>query len=285
MIQRETAEPVVQYLRALTYDGVLTSEEVWELANWLNQQPDKIVESWPAKPLIAALRAAYADKKLTEAELEELAQTIAAIEELWAETFPQTADEETADDFLAGAAMIEEGKPEAPSIPITAEIRAEGGSDTFAVDLQHHTCTCPEWMENRAAFREGDYRRCCAHLARAFHSLAQEQESFRRDPLFVAFIEEQARRHEGADLDIVWRVVVVNGTRVLYGAGPTSEWASVFSPDEDGHYRRYGFHRRKKRWCYGDRPKQIAWRMESIFSQSQPQILAGRAGEAALGVG
>src|SRR5256885_9596634 len=105
MIQRETAEPVVQYLRAMTYDGVLPSDEVGEWANWLNQQPDKIVESWPAKPLVAALRAAYADKKVTEAELEELAQTIAAIEELWAETFPQTPDEETADDFLAGAAM------------------------------------------------------------------------------------------------------------------------------------------------------------------------------------
>jgi hypothetical protein len=278
MIQRETAEPVVQYLRALTCNGELSSDEVWELANWLNQQPDKIVKSWPAKPLIGALQIAYADRKLTETELEELGNTILAIEELWLETFPETRDDPSADARLANAPMVEETKPEAPSIPITAEMPADGRSDTFTVDLQHHTCTCPEWEENRAAFPEGDYRRCCVHLTRAYHSLVEQgQDGLRRDPLFVAFVEEQARRNKGADVDIVWHAVVVNGTRVLYGAAPTSEWVNVFAPDTDGEVKRFAYNRKKKRWSYGDRPRQIAWQIETIFSQSQPQSLMSRA--------
>lgn len=276
MIERETAEPVVQYLRTLTYNGELSSSEVWELANWLNQQPDKIVESWPAKPLVRALQAAFADKTLSEAELEELAQTIVAIEELWMETFP-TAQDGITEDLLTSSSIVEESKPEAPSIPIVAEMPEEGKGDMFTVDLQHHSCTCPEWSENRAAFPEGDYRRCCAHLTRAFHGIAREQESVRRDPLFMAFIEEQSRRGRGAEVDIVWRVVVVNGTRILYGAAPTREWVNVFALRGEGEYRRFGYNRRKKRWAYGERPRQVAWQIESIFSPTQPQVLA-RAG-------
>jgi hypothetical protein len=276
MIQRETAEPVVRYLRTLTYNGELSTDEVWQLAEWLNQQPDKIVESWPAKSLVGALQTAFADKKLTEAELEELANTIVAIEELWMEAFPESADRE-AEELLTSAAIVEESKPEAPSIPIAAEMPDESRADTFTVDLQHHTCTCPDWVENRAAFPEGDYRRCCVHLLRAFQNLAQEHESVRRDPLFTSFIEEQNRRNQGAEVDSVWRVVVVNGTRVLYGAAPTSEWVNVFAPGDDGAYRRFGYNRRKRRWTYGDRPPDVAWHMESIFSQSQPQVLSPRA--------
>jgi hypothetical protein len=281
MIRRETAEPVVQYLRALTYNGELSTDEVWKLAEWLNQQPDKIVNSWPAKPLVGALQRAFADKDLSHTELEELANTIVAIEELWIESFSQSRDGPPAQAKAASApkAMVEESKPEAPAIAIKAEMPADGRSDTFTVDLQHHTCSCPEWEETRSAFPEGDYRRCCVHLVRAYHGLvAQGQEGLRRDPLFVAFVEELARRNKGAEVDSVWRLAVVNGTRVLYGASPASEWVNVFAPDEegDGDVKRFGYNRRKKRWSYGDRPRQIAWQMESIFSQSQPQVLMSR---------
>ena len=278
MIDRETAEPVVQYLRALTYNGELSTGEVWELAHWLNQQPDKIANSWPAKPLVNALRTAFANKKLTETELEELAHTIVAIEELWVETFPQGAAEATTDDLLAGSSLVEEAKPHAPQIPVVAEMPVEGRSDTFTVDLQHHTCSCPDGMENRAAFPEGDYRRCCVHLARAYHGLADHEQIVRRDPLFMAFIDEHVRHNKGTEVDIVWRAVVMNGVRVLYGAAPTSEWVNVFAPTEEGNYKRFGYNRRKKRWSYGARPRDVAWHIESLFSQSQPQVLAARAG-------
>lgn len=275
MIQRETAEPVVRYLRALTCNGELSSAEVWNLANWLNQQPEKVLTNWPGKPLVKALQKVFANKQTTLAELEEIAATIVAIEELWRETFA-TAIPADADDFASSTSLIEEGKPEAPAINIEAEMPEEGRSDTFTVDLQHHTCTCPEWIENRGVYPQGDYRRCCAHLLRAFHSLAQDQASLRRDPLFLAFIEEHARRGKGVDLDVVWRVVVINGTRVLYGAAPTSEWVNVFAPDDDEEHKRFGYNRKKKRWSYGHRPADVAWHIESLFSQTQPQVLMAR---------
>jgi hypothetical protein len=276
MIRRETAEPVVQYLRALTYDGELSSGEVWELANWLNQQPDRVLDEWPAKELTRVLQAAFADQNLTEAELEELANIIVAIEELWLEANPTSYEDAASEEISAGTARIEEGKPEAPSIPIVAEMPDDGRADTFMVDLQHHTCSCPEWTENRQAFPEGDYRRCCSHLTRAFRSLCAHQEELRRDPLFLALVEDYGKRNKGPESDVVWHVVVVNGTRVLYGASPASEWVTVYAPGSDG-YKRFGYNRKKQRWAYGDRPKDVAWSMASIFSPTQPQILAGRA--------
>lgn len=272
MIQRETAEPVVQYLRTLTYDGELSVAELWELANWLNQQPEKILQNWPAKPLVAALQSAFADNQVTEAELDELAQTIVAIEQLWIESFPPTPEIAAVEELSASAAVVEEAKPVAPSISVSAEMPAELHAGTFTVDLERHTCTCPDWNENRQAFPEGDYRRCCAHLVRAFQAVARQDETLQRDPLFVTFVEEHGRKNRGAELDRIWRAMVLNGTRVLFGTSPASEWVNVFAPGPDGAYKRFGYNRRKKRWAYGARPKGIAWQIASIFSQTQPQI-------------
>jgi hypothetical protein len=278
MIRKETAEPVVQYLRALTYDGELSADEVWNLANWLNQQPDQILETWPAKPLVAALQSAFSDNVLTSVELEELAGTILAIEELWTETYPLTPHEAASEQIAASKSLVEETKPTLPSIPLSAEIPDPSRADTFTVDLQHHTCTCPDWTENREGFPEGDYRRCCRHLVRAFRSVAAAEESLHRDPLFLAFIEEHDRNYKGAEPDTMWHVVVINGARVLYGASPASEWVHVFAPNGDttadgtATYKRYGYNRKKKRWAYGQGPQNISWHITTLFSQTQPHL-------------
>lgn len=276
MIERASAEPVIQYLRALTYDGELSAAELWELANWLNQQPEGTLTKWPARPLFSALQAAFAKREVTTADLEEVADTIVAIEQLWIETYPPSAEEAAADDALARTAVVEEGKPEIPSIPLAVEMPAEGKEETFTLDLQHHTCNCPEWVENRTDFPEGDYRRCCVHLAQAYRSLARHEDALQRDPLFVAFVEEHGKRGRGATLDETWKVVVIDGTRVLYGASPASEWVNVYAPGKGGNYRRFGYNRKKKRWAYGERPEDVAWQIASIFSQTNPQALNTR---------
>lgn len=268
MIQRETAEPVIQYLRALTYNGELTSGEIWDLGNWLNQQPEKIQTSWPAKPLITALQAAFADNELTPAEMEDLAHTIVAIEQLWIESNHSTVEGAAADEILAQTASFEEGRPAAPAIPITAVIPNAGSSDTFTVDLQHHTCTCPEWTGGRAEYPEGDFRRCCAHLIQAFRGL--NHESLPRDPLFAAFVDDHGRRNKGTEPDTIWHVIVINGSRVLYGASPASEWVKVFASDGET-CKRFGYNRRKQRWAFGERPQDVSWQIASLFSQTQPQ--------------
>src|SRR5687768_17805237 len=92
MSKDETAEPVVRYLQNLTADGELSSREVWDLANWLNQQPPETLENWPAKPLVNALQTVYLQKEVSQPELEEIANTIVAIEELWIESHPQAEE-------------------------------------------------------------------------------------------------------------------------------------------------------------------------------------------------
>lgn len=278
MIERESAEPVIQYLRAVTYDGELSAGEVWELANWLNQQPPHIMANWPGQPLANALEAAFANKNLTETEMAELADTIVAIEQLWIETFPESALESAPPlpEAKSNPDVVDEGKPVVPSIPLEVEMPALGREATFTLNLQEQTCTCPEWIENRAAFPVGDYRRCCAHLAEAYRSIIKDQDGMRNDPMFAAFVAEHARRGRGAAVDVTWHIVNIRGQRVLYGASPASEWVTVFAP-VDGAYKRFGYNRRRQRWSYGERPAGIAWQIASLFSPTQPQVASARA--------
>ena len=106
--------------------------------------------------------------------------------------------------------------------------------------------------------------------------MAKHEDALKRDPLFVAFVEEHGKRGRGAALDEVWRAVVINRTRVLYGASPASEWVDVYAPGSHGLYRRFGYNRKKQRWGYGEKPDNVAWQIASIFSQTQPQALAAR---------
>lgn len=280
MLKEETAEPVVEYLRGLTSDGELSSQEVMQLANWLNKQSKETLENWPAKPLVNALQGVLADNQLTAQEMEELADTIVAIEELWVESHPQAGvTHEAATHEGTESAETEETKetddkkPTVPSIPLTVTVMDAGRVDEFTVDLHHHVCTCPDWIDNRGVFREGDYRRCCVHLLHAFRAIVPTNEVVKSDPLFVAFVEAYSAQLEAPALDYVWHIVDVDGVRVLYGSAPTSEWVTVFAP-ADGAYRRFGYNRKNQSWEDGDRPDDVSWQIGSIFSQTRPHAVS-----------
>lgn len=273
MIDRKFAEPVILYLRAITYDGKLSSREIWELAQWLNTQTSEVREKWPAKPLIEALKSAFADSVLTESEMVELADTIVAIEQLWIESLPLheepfVASPDATSTSMAGVV----GKPMIPAVGIHTTVAADDTGASYEIDLENHTCTCADFAEYRAEFPTGDYRRCCMHIAQTFASFVQNEQKHVWDPLFLAFIVDHGRRGRGVSVDQVWQIVKVDGSRVLYGASPGNEWVSVFAPAGSG-FEPFGYNRKAHRWAYGAPPKALSSKIAALFSptfQDQP---------------
>lgn len=72
----------IALLAALTIDGSLSGTEIWELADFLNNNKD-CRENWPGSVIFPLLANAYADGELSKDEMRTLAQMIANVEREW----------------------------------------------------------------------------------------------------------------------------------------------------------------------------------------------------------
>jgi hypothetical protein len=262
MIERNTAEPVIRFLKGVTSDGELTSDEVWSLANWLNAQPDEVRAAWPGAGLVDILNTIFADGKVVPEEMEELALNIVSIQDLWAEQFAEkhddAADFEVPETSGDGKVILPARKPaQLPSVPFKAQIEAA------EIDLTGPRCTCSQWSERRWNFPEGDYRRACEHVIHAYTRAAADA-GFKGEPLFDAFIHDQQARGGTSPLE-TWEVITISGKDVLSGSRPDREWINFLIPTKEG-YHRYGYNKVDRRWSYGEAPRGIARSLQSLFA-------------------
>jgi hypothetical protein len=72
----------IAVLAELTIDGSLSGAEIWELADFLNNNKD-CRENWPGSLIFPLLANAYADGELSKDEMRTLAQMIANVEREW----------------------------------------------------------------------------------------------------------------------------------------------------------------------------------------------------------
>jgi hypothetical protein len=262
MIQRETAEPVIKVLRRITLDGQLSTDEVWALARWLNTQSEGIRKNWPAIELVKFLNNAFDDGVLTHGEMEDLAATISAIEQIWNEFSPPIAEEFSAQTAPEASPSSRE-KALLPVCDYQTTVEADGGSNSYFVDLQKHTCTCPDWTENRADFAARDYRRFCRHMPSAFERFIEWQQA-PLDSLFTAFAHDHKTRGRGASVDDFWEMANLGGARVLFGASLAHEWVNLYAPVA-GVYERFAYNRRTRRWAYGEAPGPLSASVRGLF--------------------
>ena len=62
---KEEAKQLIEVCRAITADGKLVFDEVWYLANWLNDHPT-VMQEWPGSLFVEPLNRVFADGQLTE---------------------------------------------------------------------------------------------------------------------------------------------------------------------------------------------------------------------------
>lgn len=266
MIERNTAEPVIRFLKGVTSDGELSSDEVWSLAKWLNAQPAEIRAAWPGAGLVTVLNSIFADGKIVPEEMEELAMNIVSIQDIWAEEFAEKIDVSADADIPEPLeASSEDGKvalparkiAQLPAVPFKAQIEAA------EIDLTGPRCTCAQWSERRWNFPEGDYRRACEHVIHAYTRAAADA-GFKGEPLFDAFIHDQQARGGTSPLE-TWEVITISGKDVLSGSRPDREWINFLVPTKEG-YHRYGYNKVDRRWSYGEAPRGFAISLQNLFA-------------------
>jgi hypothetical protein len=253
---KAAAESVVRFLRGLLFDGELSGDEVWCLANWLNKQPKEVCNQWPADVLIPLLQNVFADGELTHLEMLQVATALVQVETEWTDRFatPENLDDESP----SAATTIAQGKrgtPLLPTVDYVSDVPSTSGDAEYRVNLVNHTCTCGDWVVSRRSTPVRDYKRLCKHMARTYHALEIADET--NDPMFGAFIVDHVCRDRGTFPGDEWIVENLNGKAVLYGISATSPWVNIFAP-QGGDYERFGFNREEKRWSYGESPRGYA---------------------------
>lgn len=231
----------IAFLRNLTADGLLTAEEVWSLADFLNKNKSCRSE-WPGNLLAPMLESTFDDGAANEEEMEILASTITSIEQEWsAKHQPQSGTEMVAKNPLKAqqAAM--------PSIEVSIKIPAKRSDEVYVVSLQQHTCSCPDWRQ-RQIWPATHPGRCCKHVAHAFAKTGKPME-----PWFQALLDDCFLRGKGTDPVDDWLLLSIAKSKPALLSGGPGEWCSVFVPENKG-YEKYAFNRIDRRWSYGTIP-------------------------------
>lgn len=234
----------IAFLRNLTFDGCLSSGEVWLLAKFLNENED-CQESWPGTILFPALHRAFADKELTTEEMNHLASEIARIEEEWLTRV--SSSEEHDEHPPAHLPLLV--KPQMPGVNVTVEVPSRSKKEIYNVGLNEHTCTCPEW-ESRRTWPAGHPGRCCKHIAYAFVTSGIVVE-----PWFQALLDDCFNRGSGTDPKDDWILLSLPDQKPILVSGASNDWSIVFAPGANG-YERFGFSRSQNRWSYGTGPRE-----------------------------
>lgn len=247
---------LLKVCRDITLDGMVSGDEAWELADWLNKHPQSTTR-WPGDKLAGILEEVFSDGEIDESELYRFAVGLGEIEREAA----RRLDRIPPDDFgpppvlrtrISEPPPLLAGPPELPVIDLETEVLSSAGDDYYKVNLTHHTCTCHDWVDRRSHNPSRHIGRMCKHIAAAFGQLAASGEAQFTGPM-KAVLENCLGRQRGTLPHARYVSLETKYGPVLLGFG-TSDWIDVIAPSGKG-FQRYGFNTMEARWAYGDSPK------------------------------
>ena len=234
-------------IRKITDDGILTEQEVYDLADYLNKNQEAR-GSWPGNSLFEILHQVFEDGVLSDDEIAQLAKILTDIETLCASHFVPPPESKK---ILLSEIKLD--NLDLPRIQKTIEIPVKATGESYKVDLGQHTCTCPGWFGHRKEFQADSLKRCCVHMAEAFWQQVQVGAPEEWPQLFKDLVEELSYRGRGVDSDATWKLLGIEDHPYLVSYGK-NEWSNVYAPIEGGKFDRYGYHREGERWAFGQIP-------------------------------
>ena len=239
---------------SIVEDGELTSDEVYQLAEWLNGHREACAY-WPGNLLVKPLQNAWNDGKITKTEARQIARLLLQIRKEAAKRDAERQAANAIEVATQAARTFDLARPLLPAIPISALIKSRTTKTTFyEVDLNGPTCTCPDFRSYRSKLPAGHLARCCKHI---FDAYAQIEPPDGWPGWLESFLGVGAAPHPHQK----WRIITfgqgwlgMQTVFVLISSAP-NDWANVFAPD-NGLYDRYGYNVRKHRWAYEIQPPQ-----------------------------
>jgi len=243
----------LQVIRRITDDGILCEREVWDLAEYLNNNEVARAE-WPGCDLFPILHEVFEDGILDEHEMKGLAEILAQIEHYCAgppETTNAQSPKPEYESVSLAAINIE--NIELPKVEKTVKIPCKPSGEIYRVNLRNHTCNCPAWKGNRKGFPIGDFKRACVHIVDAFGVAVKEGGTQGIPSVFTHLIEDLSQRGRGIDPNAEWKLLKVQSHPHLVAVGP--EWCAVYARKAGEGFDRYAYNLSEQRWAYCDQPK------------------------------
>jgi hypothetical protein len=254
----DSTEKTIAFLRTMTLDGYLTSDEVWALGKFFNDNPE-CTESWPGDVLAPMLDSAFDDASVNEEEMTLLAETISSIESEWLARKPELAEsEEYAGPVTTQRALI-------PVFDARIEVASPHEESSFVVGLKDASCTCPDWL-GRKTLPERNPGRCCKHVAYAFARTGRVFE-----PWFQAILDDCFAYARGTPATPDWFLVQIPEQKPAVISSAQNSWCNVLAP-VNGDYQAFAFNTEQGRWSYGEAPTRagmIAKAIRTLFTPGQ----------------
>jgi hypothetical protein len=244
-------EDTIALIRSITEDGELTSEEVFELAEFLNEN-EEACQVWPGDLLHQALLSVFEDGKMDAEEHQALGELIMAIEKECAESDEQTVwqgqdDDDDGLDYPSSDLVL-------PGID-RKENSTEDDGRVYEVDMAEHTCECEDWQNTRINLETGSPGRLCKHLVSAFDKVAKSG-GCNWSEVLLWLLGERAGRGKGFHAVDHYNVLTLKEGTCLVSFG-SSKWAHVIVP-VGTDFDRYGYDFQERRWSFGKKPPGVA---------------------------
>jgi hypothetical protein len=237
----DATQKTIAFLRTLTLDGLLTSDEVWAIGKFFNDNPE-CTQEWPGDVLAPMIGSAFDDSEISEEEMTLLAETISNIEAEWLSRNPGLADsEDYAGPFTTQSALT-------PVIDARIEVPSLREDQSYVVSLHPAACTCPEWNYSRKSLAERHPGRCCKHVAYAY---ARTGKVF--EPWFQAVLDDCFAYARGTSPKGEWLLVQIPDQKPAVVCGAPDSWCTVFAPRGQA-YQSFAFNPEQRRWSYGEAP-------------------------------
>ena len=244
------ADNLRSVLRWISSDGILTIDEIWCLADWLNNHPEA-AECWPGSELVPYLQLIWEDGELDVNEVSGLQTFIALIERQMADKRVVASEIPTDEPVRSPFEVFTAADQfKLPQVSRVNRVLSSDGSEQYFIDMAGPTCTCPDWIDRRRDKPEGSLGRACKHIVRTlFDSGMYRQFS----PPLWAVLNYHHMRNRGTSPNDEYVMIKVKDRQFVasYGNG---DWVNVIDIRSED-CERFGYNLVQKRWAYGESPK------------------------------
>ncbi len=265
MIINDHTQAYLQLIERVSEDGELSNQEIYQLAKWLNENPDGR-KSWPGNVFLPLLKQCFADGKIEVSEARAVAKLIQLVRREWARANAKpmqavAVDAVEVDPVEAGIADFDDSQPLLPLISRIVEVSSlsEPGV-VYNVDLAGPYCDCPDFASYRSKLPEGHISRCCKHVMQAYSEVRPETgwPSWLESFLEAGFRPQPAQKWQVYKSDI--------GAYLVSSAHPA--WGNVYARF-DHEVERFGYSIDEDRWSYGKEPVEGAILAELVRNLSE----------------
>lgn len=267
----QAKEETLAVIREIAADGVVTDDEVIQLAVFMNDNLEART-SWPGIAIYEVLREVLDDGKVDDFERQALIHVLSGIDVICAGATAALEGDTVVTKKPVDEVHYELSDFQLPELEIDA-VRERLEDPHAVMHLVHHECRCENWNKARGEFAERSPGRGCSCIVENLLALAKANPQVMADwpSQMRGLIKRASAGGRGFDPVGTWKLLKIDGIEAVIAKGKT-EWCSVFVPAEKGQLEKYSYHLGNDRWGYGASPD-CAKAIEPVFRAGLRRIL------------